>query len=209
VYVVPYPRFNKLAEARRTHLLDVAAQEFAANGLADASINRILERAGMSKGAAYYYFEDKVDLFTTVVENCAARLRLIDQTVNPAELDAATFWPTFAELHRQPLLRSFDQPWLFGALKSARRLPVEALQREPLARLAERLTTYVMTFVRRGQVLGVIRTDLPGEVLFAWLEGLDRASDDWLLAHWHDLDREDIARISDQTVEAMRRAVAP
>jgi AcrR family transcriptional regulator len=206
---MPYPRFHKLAEAKRAHLLDIAAQEFAAYGLADASINRILERAGMSKGAAYYYFEDKVDLFIAVVQYCSDHLRLIDQTVDPARLDAATFWPTFADLRRQPLLRSYDRPWLFGALKAAGRLSEEARKREPLASLAERLIGYVMTFVHRGQALGVIRADLPDELLLAWLQGLDRASDDWLLAHWKDLGQEAIAHMSDATVEAMRRAIAP
>src|SRR5262249_28344836 len=108
---MPYPRFHRLAEARRAQMLDTAAPELAAPGLAEAYINRILERAGMSKGAAYYYFEDKVDLFLTVVEYCSERLQLIDHTVDPARLDAATFWPTFADLHRQPLLRSYDRPW--------------------------------------------------------------------------------------------------
>ncbi len=120
---MPYPRFDKLPEAKRTRLVDVAAQEFAARGFAEASINRILERAGMSKGAAYYYFEDKLDLFVAVVRSCSERLRLVEQSVDPARLDATTFWPTFAALHREPLLRSFEQPWLFGALKAAGRLP--------------------------------------------------------------------------------------
>lgn len=206
---MPYPRFAKLPAEKRTHLLDVAAQEFAAHGFADASINRILERAQTSKGAAYYYFEDKVDLFLAVIQHCAATLRLIDEAVVPEELDASSFWPTFAELHRQPLLRSYERPWLFGALKAAGRLPEEAQDREPLARLAAQLKSYVLAFIHRGQALGIIRSDLPDEVLFAWLQGLDRASDDWLLAQWSKLDREAIGRISDQTVEAMRRAAAP
>jgi AcrR family transcriptional regulator len=206
---MPYPRFHKLAEAKRTHLLDVAAQEFAAYGLADASINRILERAGMSKGAAYYYFEDKADLFLAVVQYCSDHLRLIDQTADPARLDAATFWPTFSDLHRQPLLRSYDRPWLFGALKAVGRLSEAASQQEPLASLAQQIIGYVLGYVHRGQALGLIRTDLPDELLLAWLQGLDRASDDWLLAHWNELDREGIGRASDATVEAMRRAIAP
>jgi AcrR family transcriptional regulator len=206
---MPHPRFHKLPEAKRVHLLDVAAREFAAYGLADASINRILERAGMSKGAAYYYFEDKVDLFLAVVEYCGERLRLIDHTVDPARLDTANFWPTFADLHRQPLLRAYDRPWLFGALKAAGRVPEELRAREPLARLAERITGFVTALLHRGQALGVVRSDLPDALLFAWLEGLDRASDDWLLAHWTDLDPEAIGRVSDEVVEAMRRALAP
>jgi hypothetical protein len=63
--------------------------------------------------------------------------------------------------------------------------------------------------IRQGQALGVIRTDLPDELLFGWLQALDRASDDWLLTQWQHLTPESLARYSDLTIEAMRRAVAP
>lgn len=188
--------------------MEVAAQEFARYGFEDASINRILERAQMSKGATYYYFADKVDLFFTVVQYCNERLKLIDQEIDPATLTAETFWPTFAELHRQPLIRSFEQPWLFAAVNAARRLSPAALEREPLASFARQLIAWVMTIVKRGQELAVIRTDIPDELIFAWLQALDEASDQWLLAHWKDLDRAAIAQVSDQTVDAMRRALA-
>src|SRR5215475_6981545 len=99
---MPFPRFHKLEREKRERLLEVAAQEFAMYGFEDASINRILERAQMSKGAAYYYFADKVDLFFTVVQYCNERLKLLDLEVDPATLTSETFWPSFAELHRQP-----------------------------------------------------------------------------------------------------------
>ena len=66
--MMPFARFGKLSPEKRERILEVAAQEFARHGYEDACINRILEQAEMSKGAAYYYFEDKVDLFCTVVE---------------------------------------------------------------------------------------------------------------------------------------------
>ncbi len=205
---MPFPRFHKLERKKRERLMEVAAQEFARYGFEDASINRILERAQMSKGATYYYFADKVDLFFTVVQYCNERLKLIDQEIDPATLTAETFWPTFAELHRQPLIRSFEQPWLFAAVNAARRLSPAALEREPLASFARQLIAWVMTIVKRGQELAVIRTDIPDELIFAWLQALDEASDQWLLAHWKDLDRAAIAQVSDQTVDAMRRALA-
>ena len=65
-----------------------------------------------------------------------------------------------------------------------------------------------MNIVKRGQELGVIRNDMSEDLIFAWLQALDDASDHWLLAHWSDLDREAIAHISDLTVDAMRRALA-
>ncbi len=78
-----------------------------------------------------------------------------------------------------------------------------------MARVTREITDYVTAFLKQGQALGLIRTDLPDELLVTWLQGLDRASDDWLLAHWGELDREAVAQISAATVEAMRHAVAP
>ena len=206
---MPFPRFYKLESKKRESLTEVAAQEFARYGFEDASINRILERAQMSKGATYYYFEDKVDLFLTVVQYCTERLKLIDQEIDPGMLTAETFWPTFAKLHRQPLIRSFEQPWHFAAVNAARRLSPASLEREPLASFARQLIAWVMTIVKRGQEVSVIRDDIPDELIFAWLQALDEAGDQWLLAHWKDLDLPAIARMSDQTVDAMRRALAP
>ena len=206
---MPFPRFDKLAPEKRERLMDVAAQEFARYGFEEASVNRILEAVQMSKGAAYYYFEDKVDLFFTVVQHCNERLKLIDLELDLAALTAETFWPTFAELHRQPLLRSFEQPWLFATVRAAGRLSPATLEREPLATLAKQIVMWVMAIVNKGQELGVIRTDIPGEMIFAWLQALDDASDHWLVANWEYLDRESIQRVSDQTVDAMRRTLAP
>ena len=34
-----------------------------AHGFENASLNRIIKKAGISKGAMYYYFDDKMDLY--------------------------------------------------------------------------------------------------------------------------------------------------
>lgn len=102
---MPFARFDKLAPAKRERLLEVAAQEFARAGCEDASINRILEQARMSKGAANYYFADKVDLLCTVVQYCSARLgvpTLIPRT--PAKAPARSL----ARLSRTCKLRCLE-----------------------------------------------------------------------------------------------------
>jgi AcrR family transcriptional regulator len=204
---MPFPRYDKLPLEKRERLMEAAAQEFAASGFENASMNRILETVQMSKGAAYYYFEDKVDLFFTVIHYCIERSKL-DLALDPATLTAETFWPSFAELHRQPLLNSFEQPWLFAAVRAAEHLPPAALEREPLASFARRVRTWMLNLLKRGQELGVIRTDLSEQLILAWIAALDDASDHWLLDHWSKLDREAIAHTSDQTVDGMRRSLA-
>ena len=206
---MPYPRFNKLPIEKRTQLLESAAREFAKYGFDDASVNRILDEAQMSKGAAYYYFEDKVDLFCTVIQYAMERLKLVDTQLNVAALTTETFWPTVAAVHREPLLRSFEQPWLFAAIRAAGHLSLDASKQEPLASLAQSIQVYAMSFVTRGQELGLIRSDVAVALLFDWIAALDHASDSWLLARWERLDREAIANVSDQTVDAMRRVLTP
>ncbi len=179
---MPYPRFERLPLENRTKLLDCAAQEFAQYGFEDTSVNRILEQAQMSKGAAYSYFEDKVDLFCTTVHYAVDRLRLIDTQYDVKTLMAETLWPPEASLRRLLLLCSFEQPWLFGAVKAAGRLSQEALQVKPLASIAQQMVAYAMALVRRGQELGFLRSDLPDDLLFDVLAALDQSSDTWLLA---------------------------
>jgi AcrR family transcriptional regulator len=52
----------------RAALLDAAAEVFAARGLRDASVDEVAERAGYSKGAVYWHFESKDDLFLALLE---------------------------------------------------------------------------------------------------------------------------------------------
>jgi AcrR family transcriptional regulator len=206
---MPFPRFERLEPERRERLLDAAAREFAAYGVAGASINRILEVARFSKGAAYYYIADKADLFVATAAWCSEQIALMDETLDLTALTAETYWPTFARLRREPLLRSHERPWLFGALKAVEELEPMALRDGPLAEHVARFQAYVRGMLRHGQLLGVVRNDLPEDLVLAWLQALDRSGDDWLLAHWDTLTPDDIARLSDQVSAAMRRAVAP
>ncbi|HEU5228645.1 MAG TPA: TetR/AcrR family transcriptional regulator [Ktedonobacteraceae bacterium] len=210
---MPFSRFAKMPGEKRERLMTVAAQEFAAHGFEAASFNRILEEAQIGKSSAYYYFEDKADLFCTVVQYCMDRLQLAPTAEDVAALTAENFWSEVAKIHDQPLLYTLQQPWLFGVVRAAERLTPESLQRESLARLASYLTDYIMTnmgaVIKRGQELAMIRSDLPIDLLIAWFRAVDGASDDWLLAHLEQLEQEAITRVSQQTITTIQQMLAP
>jgi AcrR family transcriptional regulator len=198
------PRFTKLPAARQTRILEAAAREFAEFGYEGASINHVLEQAGVSKGAAYYYFDDKEDLFVTVVrhytEQLAARLEL-----ETATLTADTFWPTFLALYRQQLVRSFDTPWAFGVLRAAAELVRADRASGPLAELITERLALVARLLKHGQSLGVVRTDVPDDLLLAWLRAVKDASDRWLLVHWDELDCAALAAAAERAFDGIRR----
>lgn len=59
--------FTKTFEHKQK-LLDAALEEFNAYGYEQASINRILDKAGMSKGQFYYHFKNKEALYFALME---------------------------------------------------------------------------------------------------------------------------------------------
>ncbi len=56
------------AEATRHRLLDAAEQLFQANGVSRTSLNDIASAAGTTRGAIYWHFKDKADLFNAMME---------------------------------------------------------------------------------------------------------------------------------------------
>lgn len=171
---MPRQRFYNLAPADRQRLLDVATRHFARRGFERASLNEILVEAGISKGSYYYYFDDKDDLFATVLESAfsvlVARLKL------PAldELTPEQFWPT-VERFVGTWAAAFD---VSSDLFQAALQLTEAQRSSPrFARLLESAKTVYRALIGPGQRLGCIRTDLSQDALVRLLQVNDAALD--------------------------------
>ena len=89
--MAPLERYYRLPPARRAALLDAARSEFAEHGFERASYNRSIAAAGVSKGAMYYYFADKEDLFGEVIDHLLDEL---SSQTGPLRTptDAEDFW---------------------------------------------------------------------------------------------------------------------
>ena len=59
---------QNIRDARRQHIIEVAAAVFARNGLVGTKISDLAEAAAMSQGLLYRYFPCKEDVFQAVVE---------------------------------------------------------------------------------------------------------------------------------------------
>jgi AcrR family transcriptional regulator len=178
-----HPRFSKLPPERRQAILDVAAEEFAEHGFDSASYNRIIERAGISKGSAYYYFEGKEDLYATVLEPTVAEL--VDRVgtwVPPGS--AEDFWSQLRRLYFALLdfvMSDERSARLLRGLSQARTNP--KLQAVWL-RFEAPVTEWLQRLLVDGRKLGAVRTDVPEELLLVALVGVGQATDFWLLAQW-------------------------
>lgn len=176
------PRFQRLPAEQRDWLLRAAASEFAAHGFAEASLNRVIEAAGISKGSFYYYFDDKADLYAHVVrEELLGLLERAGPFGLPDAVDADGFWAelaghylrTMAALQSSPELAALIRGWV-----SAAGVPgLQRAQRE----LEEAAMPWFLRLLRTGQELGAVRTDLPDELLLGVAFGMGQAMDLWLI----------------------------
>jgi AcrR family transcriptional regulator len=62
-------------EGTRQNIIEVAAQEFALNGLSGARIDEIAAKTRSSKRMIYYYFGSKEGLYVSALENAYAQVR--------------------------------------------------------------------------------------------------------------------------------------
>ena len=70
---MPTDTFFRLPEEKRTRILEGAWSEFTAVPYAEASINRIVQTSRIPRGSFYQYFEDKNDLFLTLIDEIRDR----------------------------------------------------------------------------------------------------------------------------------------
>jgi TetR/AcrR family acrAB operon transcriptional repressor len=78
---------SKLPLKTRQRVLDSALEIFASKGYSQASMEEIASKAGVTKGALYWHFESKLDLYNALVNHV---LKLQTQEIVPALLKEAS-----------------------------------------------------------------------------------------------------------------------
>ena len=205
---MPRPRFKKLSPEKREQILEAAAKEFAAHGYKEASLNNILAKAGISKGAAYYYFDNKTDLYVTTVTRYATEL-IESLNVDFEGLTTVTFWPALQTLYEQQFTQFAERPWVFGVVKSDRPIDRDALANTQLGDYSQDAEGMLESILRQGMALGVVRTDLPDELLFSLVVALDDTHDKWLLNQMPTMTEKALQAAAGQMINLLQSLLSP
>lgn len=213
---MPRPRFTKLSKNKQERILEAAAKEFAAHGYEAASLNRMLAEAGISKGAAYYYFDDKADLYATTLRHYSRELMAnlaadsgLDLVAETYGLTADGFWAGLEAVYRRQFTSFAERPWVLGVTKADGSLSPAALAGGPLADVWQEAQSLLTRFLQHGRALGVIRDDLPDDLLLALVIGVDDVHDQWLFGHHKELSADDLDQAAHRISDILRRLLAP
>jgi AcrR family transcriptional regulator len=171
--------FQQLAPERQDEILHLAGLEFARSGFQGTSYNQLLERLHLGKSSAYYYFDDKRDLFLTVIERCySSYFTTITKLERPGS--APAFW---AFVHRASV-RGFEfmleDPTAAGLMQCVQRersVLGELLSVDLLATMND----FYAQLIVEGQALEAVRTDVPQALLVETVRTLSVTFDQWFI----------------------------
>jgi AcrR family transcriptional regulator len=145
-------------DARRQQILDGARVCFARHGYEGATVRRLEEATGLSRGAIFHHFKDKDSLFLALAQDDARRM---------ADVVARQ---GLVQVMRELLARPTEGDWLGARLEVSRRLRTDPEFRGRWAEHSAALTDATRQRLHRQAEAGKLRDDLPVEVLARYLE---------------------------------------
>ncbi|MGJ7440532.1 TetR/AcrR family transcriptional regulator [Aquipuribacter sp. MA13-6] len=170
---MPSPRFLRLPPEQRHSILDVARRQFAADGVATASYNKIIELSGISKSSAYQYFDGRDDVLEAVLADLRDRLTQLLGGWVPASTEQS-FWQQLRDdstrLHRH-LADNPDDLALVDAVTA--RAPSDG---------PDPGTVWLGEVIDNGTALGVVRADTDPDLLLAASAAVLQSIDRWAIA---------------------------
>ncbi|HMP51360.1 MAG TPA: TetR/AcrR family transcriptional regulator [Candidatus Melainabacteria bacterium] len=203
---MPRPRFKKLDKEKQQLILDVASEEFAAHGFENASYNAIIEKCKLSKGVMYYYFDDKLDLFQTILSEAnQSYLEYIGHWKSCSNKDE--FWAQIKEIFYQSMAFFEEDP------RAARLVAMSMKHPEILSRTYEQLeaisSSWFIRVISEGQELGAVRDDIPMDYLLRLIFGMGQASDQWMLSKWQESSLSDLMKDAELVFKIFREFLDP
>jgi AcrR family transcriptional regulator len=192
-------------DARRREILGAARACFARHGYEGATVRRLEEATGLSRGAIFHHFRDKDSLFLAVAEDDAvamvstvARNGLVQ--VMRDLLDHAAAGPAAAPAGGSAALDTAG--WLGTQLEVSRRLRTDPEFAKRWAQRSDAIAEATRERLRRQREAGVLRDDVPLGVLAQFLE---LAYDGLVLHLAMGRPANDLGPVLDLVEEAVRR----
>jgi AcrR family transcriptional regulator len=154
---VPRVSEDQLA-ARRRQILDGARRCFAAYGYEKATVRRLEQSIGLSRGAIFHHFGDKDSLFFALAREDAQRM------ADVASRDG------LIGVMRNMLSAPDQYDWLATRLEIARKLRHDPVFREGWAERSAALAAATADRLHRQKHAGRLRGDVGSDVLQCYLD---------------------------------------
>ncbi len=201
-------RTKEEALETRCQLLDAAEQVFSAKGVTNTSLNEIAEAAGVTRGAVYWHFRNKMDLIDALMERVRLPLEdLREQAMAMAPNDVVAqirlnAIDVLRRTVRDPHHQAIANILLHKCEYVDDVLPIKQRHLESRNECATEVEQRFQEAVSAGQLPSCTNPRLATMALFSYVDGLVY---NWLLEpSYFDLDR-DAEHLIDVFFDGLRR----
>ncbi|HTK62173.1 MAG TPA: helix-turn-helix domain-containing protein [Pseudonocardia sp.] len=167
--------------ARREQILAGARDCFGRFGYEGATVRRLEEATGLSRGAIFHHFQDKDSLFLALARLDARRMAQVVEEHGLVQVMRDVLADATRAVAEGPggAADGSGINWLGTRLEVSRRLRTDQAFRAEWEEQASELTQAVRVRLARQQEAGAVRSDVPVDVLATYLE----LSFDGLISH--------------------------
>ena len=108
VTCMPKQTFLNLKEAKKKLITEAFLREFATKTFDDASLTDVVKSLGIAKGSVYQYFDDKLDLFLFLIQECSAvKMKYVGSVKRSNYSD---YWTFFRALYEHGIQFDDENP---------------------------------------------------------------------------------------------------
>lgn len=105
---MPKETFHNLPEEKKEKITDAFLREFAIHPYDKASLSSVVKSLDIAKGSIYQYFDDKLDLFTYLIQECSSvKMKYVGQLKRDEFPD---FWKYFRALFEKGVKFDLENP---------------------------------------------------------------------------------------------------
>ena len=195
-------RTKEDAEATRNKLLDAALEVFHAKGVAGASLTDVAVAASVTRGAIYWHFKDKMDLFGALISRSALPFEAaLDSALGEQKGKAlcqltAVLEMVFRQVVRDPVTRRVFDIALYKVEYAGEMQAVRAWRIENMERFALRIQVFLELAAKDA---GIVLQQSPGSAARGLRAVFDGVLLSWLLHEQQLFDLEKEGMLAVQT----------
>ena len=192
------PTYYNLEKDKQERLVDACMEEFSSYTFSDASINRIIKRAEISRGSFYQYFEDKEDCYLEMLGIIAEEKYHIFKDVVQAE--ASNVFEAYLNMLRQVKIWMEAQPryYKIGVLMELDKSSFI----QKLIKQNPGMMEYFLSLIRKDQANGIIRPDVNPQLLSDVLIGFNQKL---LMEHFVNKDYDRMVEASEAVLDLIQK----
>lgn len=149
---MPKGTFLKLNPDKRKVIIEAFLLEFSNKSFDDASITRVVNKIGIAKGSIYQYFDNKLDLFLFLQQECSKVKFTYTGSINRA--DFIDFWSYYRALYEAGIEFDKDHPlesnFLHNIINYIKSPSLREISKDLMNQVVEWMSTMIQSEVDQG-----------------------------------------------------------